>query len=287
MTDLRNLASRATTCLSCHLGDSKKTVNHELIAAGHPDLIFELDNYSAVMPAHWTPYTERRKQEGIEDRPGARAWAVGQAVAFREGMLQVARRARSDNWPEFAEMNCYGCHHALKDSEWRQNRGYKYKAGLPHWNPARYAVLRHLVSTFAPAERTRLDGQVERLSAAIAKLNTPPQTVVKIATDLADTMERVIPRIRETDVNNEIARKLIAAIAKDVPYLIDAEVQSVEQAIMAINALVTAMARSNPAIAQGPANRIIDKLYDDVKDREGFNRQAFAQHVANLQRALQ
>ena len=142
------------------------------------------------------------------------------------------------------------------------------------------------MSTFAPAERARIDGQVERLAAAIAKLNTPPQTVVKVATDLADTMERVIPRIRETDVNNEIARKLISAIAKDVPYLVNAEVQSVEQAIMAINALVTAMARSNPSVAQGPANRIIDKLYDDVKDRERFNRQAFAQHVADLQRAL-
>jgi nitrate/TMAO reductase-like tetraheme cytochrome c subunit len=286
MKDLRNLASRAETCLSCHLGDKRKTVNHELIAAGHPDLIFELDNYSAVMPAHWTPYTDRRKKEGMEDTPGARVWAVGQAVAFQEGMLQVARRARSDNWPEFAEMNCYACHHSLRDSEWRQVRGYKFKAGFPHWNPARYAVLRQLISTFAPQERARLDGQVERLSEAIAKLNTPPPTVAAVATDLADTMGRVIPRLRQADVDDAAARKLIDGIAGDVPYLVDSEVQSVEQAILAINALVTAMGRSNPAIAQGPANRVIDKLYADVKDREGFNRQAFAQHVAELRRLI-
>lgn len=286
MKDLRSLAGRAEHCLACHLGNAQKTVNHELIASGHPDLIFELDNYSAVMPPHWTPFTEKRKQEGLEETPGARAWAVGQAVAFREGMLQVARRARSDSWPEFAEMNCYACHHSLKDSEWRQIRGYRYKAGLPPWNPARYAVLRQLVSAFAPQERGQLDTQVERLAAAIAKMSIPPATVAATAANLADTIGRVIPRLRQADVDNAAASKLIDAIAKDVPYLVDAEIHSVEQAIMAINALASAMARSNPALAQGGLTRSIDKLYDDVKDRERFDRDQFAQHVAELQRQL-
>ncbi|HXG18542.1 MAG TPA: multiheme c-type cytochrome [Methylomirabilota bacterium] len=287
MKDLRSLTVRAETCLSCHLGNKQKTVNHELIASGHPDLVFELDNYSAVMPAHWTPYTTRRNKDGIEDTHGARVWAVGQVVAFRQGMLQMAWRAHSENWPEFAEMNCYACHHSLKDSEWRQIRGYRFKAGLPPWNPARYAVMRQLVSAFASQERARLDAQVDRLALAIAQLNTPPATVVTVATNLADTMDRVIPQIRQADIDNTAARRLIEAIAGDVPYLVDAEIHSVEQAIMAINALVSAMARSNPAIAQGPVNRVIDRLYEDVKDRERFDRQAFAQHVAELRNLLQ
>jgi len=79
---------------------------------------------------------------------------------------------------------------------------------------------------------------------------------------------------------------MIDAIAGDVPYLVDSEVHSVEQAILAINALVSAMARNNPAIAQGPVNRTIDKLYDDVKDRERFDRQIFAQHMAELRRLI-
>jgi nitrate/TMAO reductase-like tetraheme cytochrome c subunit len=285
MRDLRSLTNRAEQCLTCHLGDSQKTVNHELIAAGHPDLIFELDNYSAVMPAHWAPYTTKRDPAGREE-VGARAWALGQAVAFREGMQQVARRTRSDNWPEFAEMNCYACHHSLKDSEWRQIRGYRLKPGLPPWNPARYAVLRQIVATFAPQERGQLDTQVDRLAVSIAQMNTPPATVAATATSLANTIDRVIPRIRQAEIDSAAAGKLIDAIARDVPYLVDSEVHSVEQAIMAINALANTMARTNPSLAQGGVSRTIDKLYDDVKDRENFDRTQFAQHVAELQRQL-
>ena len=59
MTDLRDVQVRANVCLSCHLGGPGRSVNHDLIAAGHPQLAFELDNYSEGMPAHWLPYADR------------------------------------------------------------------------------------------------------------------------------------------------------------------------------------------------------------------------------------
>lgn len=286
MRDLRGLENRAKNCLTCHLGNSRQQVNHDLIAAGHPDMIFELDNYTAVMPPHWIPNTTKSKQSGDVEPTGGRAWAVGQAVAFREGMLLMASRARSGHWPEFAEMNCYSCHHSLKDSEWRQERGYRHKVGGPPWNPARYAVLKHLVAMFAPQEKARLDSQVDRLAAQIAQLSTPASTVAATASGLADTISRVIPRIENATVDTAVAKRIIDRIAGDVPFLIESEVHSVEQAIMAINALVNAIARDNPAIAQGPVAATLDQLYHDVKDRENFERNRFAQHVADLQRQL-
>lgn len=286
MRDLRGLDSRAKNCLACHLGDATKTVNHDLIAAGHPDMIFELDNYTAVMPPHWTPNTTKSKAGGDIEPTGAKAWAVGQASSFREGMLQMARRARANQWPEFGDMNCYACHHSLKDSDWRQQRGYKHKTGGPPWNPARYAVLKHLVATFAPGEKARVDSQVERLAGQIAQLNTPPASVAATASDLATTIGRVIPSIEKANFDNAAAKRIIDRIAGDVPYLVESEVHSVEQAIMAINALVNAMARNNPAIVQTSLAKAIDQLYDDVKDRENFNRNQFGQHVADLQRQL-
>ena len=53
MYDTRDLTKRTEKCLSCHLGNEEKSVDHEMIAAGHPDLYFELDSFSAVMPRHW------------------------------------------------------------------------------------------------------------------------------------------------------------------------------------------------------------------------------------------
>lgn len=70
MRDLRNLYVRANTCVGCH-----QNVDAELLAAGHPQLIFELDGQSATEPRHWR---ERRTDHGPA------AWLTGQAAALRE-----------------------------------------------------------------------------------------------------------------------------------------------------------------------------------------------------------
>src|SRR6266403_1081816 len=56
MHDTRDVIHRTEKCLECHLGTNpqlaakptNKFVDHEMIAAGHPDLYFELDSFSAV-----------------------------------------------------------------------------------------------------------------------------------------------------------------------------------------------------------------------------------------------
>jgi hypothetical protein len=70
MRDLKNLYARANTCVACH-----QNVDSDLLAAGHPELIFELDGQAVTMPKHWRESTNWH---------GAQAWLVGQAVALRE-----------------------------------------------------------------------------------------------------------------------------------------------------------------------------------------------------------
>lgn len=287
MKDLRNLVTRAQICLGCHLGDAQKTVDHELIAAGHPDLLFELDNFTAAMPPHWTPFAEKRNKAGWEVTDGPRAWVVGQATAFLEGMQQIARRARSEKWPEFGEMDCYACHHSLKQGGWRQERGYKLTAGLPRWSRARFAVLRHLISVFAPQERNKITEQVELLSTHIAKMNTPPEIVSFRARALAESIGGIVPRILQAEVDSARAKRLIGMIADDVSYLIESDLHSVEQAIMSINALFISMARKEPGLAESPMAKVIDRLYNDVQDPEAFDAKRFAEHMAELRRLLQ
>jgi hypothetical protein len=79
-------------------------------------------------------------------------------------------------------------------------------------------------------------------------------------------------------------RKLVRAITSDVPYLLDAEIHSVEQAVMAINALLSSVARSDTAQAGGESAKAVDKLYDAVQDRERFDRQRFIKYMAELGR---
>ena len=53
MYDTKDVVKRTDKCLTCHLGTAEKFVDHEMIAAGHPDLVFELEAFSAAMPRHW------------------------------------------------------------------------------------------------------------------------------------------------------------------------------------------------------------------------------------------
>src|SRR6185295_8276833 len=142
LRDLKDFRVRAGLCLSCHLGDSNRSVDHELIAAGHPVLSFELDNFTRAMPPHW-------KNAGAQ---GARAWAVGQTAAFAAGLDLLASRTRGERWPEFSELSCTPCHHALAEERWRTERPPD-RPGLPRASPARWAVLRHLADAYLPASR--------------------------------------------------------------------------------------------------------------------------------------
>lgn len=76
MRDLQNLYVRANTCVACH-----QNVDPETRAAGHPELIFELDGQLANEPRHWPR---------AKDKPGPQIWLVGQAVALREISWQLS-----------------------------------------------------------------------------------------------------------------------------------------------------------------------------------------------------
>ena len=134
MVDTRNVIHRTEKCLECHLGSQNEFVDHEMIAAGHPDLYFELDSFSAVEPRHWKTPRESAPGKPVEDGAwsGVRDWSTGQAVQLRASLERLSWRAKGerydkkDVWPEYAELSCFACHHALvpaKDS-WRQAHEY-------------------------------------------------------------------------------------------------------------------------------------------------------------------
>ena len=76
MYDTRDLARRTEKCLSCHMGTGEKEVDHTMIAAGHPDLTFQLATFSSAMPQLGTPSRRQR----VVKRPRTRG-GPGGAVA--------------------------------------------------------------------------------------------------------------------------------------------------------------------------------------------------------------
>src|SRR5262249_41105780 len=104
----RNLLFRARLCVECHVGTRDADVDHDLIAAGHPRLNFELGSFLGTMPPHWDVRAEKKRTPDLE----ARAWAIGQIVSAEAAARLLAARAGNKDkpWPEFAEYDCQSCH---------------------------------------------------------------------------------------------------------------------------------------------------------------------------------
>ncbi|MCE9533383.1 MAG: cytochrome c family protein [Planctomycetes bacterium] len=142
----KDLAFRATLCASCHLGDANREVNHDLIAAGHPRLMFELSSYleHPKYGKHW-----KEKSEPADF--GVRSWAVGQAAMLKSSIDLLQSRAERANekkapWPEFTEYSCYACHKDLsnKDGNWKDASTWDHAPGKMAWGTWTLPVLRVL-----------------------------------------------------------------------------------------------------------------------------------------------
>ena len=141
MRDTKNLKVRAELCASCHVGSAEQDVNHDLLAAGHPPLRFELAAYhrqltshdSSGKRSHWNDARERIAATDFE----VKLWEAGQMASARAALALLESRAHravlaaADEqqtgapWPEFAEYSCFSCHQRL--------RGDEKSGGLPEW----------------------------------------------------------------------------------------------------------------------------------------------------------
>lgn len=145
--DLRSMNARAEKCVACHVGSPRATVDHDLIAAGHPRLAFEMSAYHTLLPKHWDAAVELQRDPTQE----LRLWAIGHAVSAKAmSDVGVARAAAAIKMgsihvmPDLAEFDCHACHHDLAEPT-RGRPTLRDSLGSPRWGswsvpPARFAA---------------------------------------------------------------------------------------------------------------------------------------------------
>jgi hypothetical protein len=299
MYDTKNLTRRAEKCVACHVGDANQNVDHEMIAAGHPDLGFELDTFTALMPPHWRP----PRGAWLE----AQAWTIGQAVALRETTKRLARRAQqraAPGWPEFAEFDCFACHHEVRNvastyykrsdhgllkagdewlASWRQTRGYAGVAGIPPWDTARHLVFRHLVGVVAPDSRATIDQELTTLTRLMEKIGaTDPQQVETTATRVAQLVEPLVPQVGNVKFDEKLVLTLLRNISSDRDTLAAADLRTAEQAAMAIEALFTAYRKQVKTPNDKAIQDTIRRLFDVLEKPEQYDPQQCSTHLQTL-----
>ncbi len=140
MTPTQPWLDRTDNCLRCHLGSRLsgapvRDVNHDLIAAGHPTLQFDMSTLHARLPAHWSVEPTRTvpfalHQPAPENGSGhskltevyefptphehhlSRLRTLSAAANLSLERLAASQHGLAPH-PEFAEYDCLACHQGL------------------------------------------------------------------------------------------------------------------------------------------------------------------------------
>jgi len=287
MRDTRGVISRTGLCLECHLGTREKFVDHEMIAAGHPDLYFELDSFSAVMPRHWKVPRESAPGEPVDDAAwsGVRDWAAGQAAQLSASMNRLVWRARNertdkkDVWPEYAELSCFACHHALgpaKDS-WRQEHGYEgRRPGDPAWNASRYAVFRYFAAQVDAGAAQELEKQMQAVSTEMSRLNPDRNGAASAAAAAGTAAQRMAERLAGLAYDRAITLRALQGISENAEAIALADERAAEQAAMAADALYIAYSRDTKPANDAEIRAAINGLFQQLENPSAYNADVFA-----------
>jgi nitrate reductase cytochrome c-type subunit len=282
MRNLRDVAIRSHTCLHCHVGTEEQTVDHQMIAAGHPDLTFELNLFSAVMPRHW-------KDPDDAAWFGTKEWAVGQGMQLRDSLQRLARRARSSAWPEYSELDCFACHHSLtspKDS-WRQEVGYDGRTpGVPAWNSARFVVFRYAAAETDAATAGELESEMATLSGLMGQLSGDREQIAASAERAAELAHSLAGTLNSRNYDQVFTLQVMRKIAGDSRAISQQGQRAAGQAAMSLDSLFTVYKQNAKNLDEAQLKVAISGLFQQLDDPSAYNAPRFAAQMQKVNALL-
>jgi hypothetical protein len=285
MYDTRNLTRRSEKCLTCHLGTAEKFVDHEMIAAGHPDLTFQLDFFSTAMPRHWKMPEENNAWRQVQ------AWAVGNAVQLRDSLNRVSRRAKDAKgaWPEYAELDCIACHHSLTlplDS-WRQERGYAgHRPGNPPWNQSREVIFRSLVEEISPDAAKQFNEEITKLAGLMNQLAGNREEIGASADRAAGVADQLAREIQGQNYDQALTLRLLRRVARDGAAISAEGERSAEQAAMTLDSLFGVYSQNVKPANAADVRTAINGLFQQLDNPSAYSAPRFAAQMQRVSEIL-
>lgn len=289
MKALENPKVRASVCLDCHYGGKGQGqfVTHEIMAAGHPRVSFELDLFSSLQQ-HWDVDADYVKRKGYAG--GVRTWAVGQAMAVERALTLYSEPGRSSGaFPELYFFDCHACHREIQDDprarpRWEANPGRPIPAGQPPFNDENMIMLAAVAKAVSPGLAARFDADSKAFHAALARDRSESVRaagrLAASARALSDALaNHTFSRaqtlaILDTVLSGEIARRYTDYAGS---------AQAVMAADTLLNSLVASGQADRAAVARIRPN--LAAAYAQVRDPNAYRPEAFRASMAQIAQA--
>ena len=275
---------RAQLCLSCHLGNADRFVNHRMMAAGHPRMSFELETFTAIAPAHFRVDADYLQRKPAGD--GVKTWAIGQALAVSEMMdtLVDPKRGHDGMFPELVLFDCHACHHPMSQRRWQAKPAFAGGPGpgVVPLNDSGMLMVRAIASQVDPKLGERVARQVVRLQRAAAGQGD----VHHEAMALKAIVQEVATRVEAHAFSESALRGIALALVDDGLAGNYGDYAGAEQAAMAIGSVVDFMYKRGLLRAAQPVNAGLARLNDSLADDEHYQPAVFRQRLREFRLLL-
>jgi hypothetical protein len=265
---------RAARCLDCHFGGASPNqfVTHQMMAAGHPRIAFELDLFTTLQKHHDidADYAARHK----EIPGGVRTWAVGQAMALDRALTLFGPKTPAGAFPEFVFFDCQSCHRTIStDPKARltveANPARSIPLGMPPFNDENMIMLSAAAKVAAPGLSARFEEESRGFHASLAKSGSASGSQ---AAKLAETSRKLADAFAAHSFGRGETLAIFQAVLSGEPASRYTDYAGASQAVMGADTLLNAL------VAQGGLDRAaaarlrpdLDRAYQAVRDPNAF-----------------
>jgi len=268
--------ARAELCISCHFGETRKFVTHRIMGAGHPRMSFELDTFTAIMPAHFQVDADYRERKGAAN--GVQTWAIGQAIAIRETLVAMVdpERGRDGIFPELVLFDCQACHHPMSNIRWEPRAGTGLGPGIVRLNDANLVMLRII----AGEVDEELGSSLRQHTLALHDASTQGhEAMVAAAGELQALLGGVVERLAAHNFEAGAMQALLHGVIAEGMSGEYVDYAAAEQATMALGSILNAM-RVAGVVDEGQYNAMneaLNGLYDAVAKDEEYRPPAYVE----------
>lgn len=271
--------ARARLCLSCHVGTEEKFADHDIMAAGHPRMSFELETFTVNQPAHYHVDDDYLERKG--NIRSVNMWATGMVMKARRqlDLLRSDRFSGHGLFPELAFFDCHACHHPMDDNRMQAT---SLTGGLPpgvvRLDDSSFQMLLAITSVIDPDAAGELRERVRDLHESTTR---GAEQLRGSADRLSGLLEGMTALVRSYDYGEQDMRSIRRVLLERSGEGEYHDFTNAEQAFLAVETLSIELGEYEQLGAS------LDAWFDTVSDENDFSPGRFASVARQVRASTQ
>lgn len=261
--------SRATLCLSCHLGNKDKFATHQIMGAGHPRLSFDLQTFTEIQPAHYRIDKDYKARKNGTDPLNVWITGVYKNAATWLELIDSDWLDPQTVYPELAMFDCHACHHPMSDKRWVAE-GSKGPPGTARIADSHIMMVWALTSQLQPKQH-------QRLVSWLHDIHQASNTSVKALKEQAQTGLALLSELQQHQSKLTLNSKARRALLKQIVNLGETglfdDYAAAEQAAYGVQLLLRDLDSKHFSKISGP-------LFQSVSDEDSFKIESFRRAIS-------